>query len=152
MGVPSPPHSHTASDHLIVRTELSRFEGSYKPSEFLGHVGTETCHCSETLSYAHCTMPNILSLEFPPTSTKPSSGFAVSPQLVHLTKFILEIVDSNGSVTLCQSVTNNHIFTLEERPSYVVCKSASHQRARNLHLKALSTRDKRGRMDETFAQ
>ena len=38
--------------HLQFGTELSRFEGSYKPSEFLWHGGTETCHWSVTLSYS----------------------------------------------------------------------------------------------------
>ena len=32
-------------------TKLSRFEGSYQPSEFWWYGGTETCHWSESLSY-----------------------------------------------------------------------------------------------------
>ena len=50
-----PPPCHTwlesYGSHLQFGTELSRFEGSYKPSEFLGHVGIERRHWSETLSY-----------------------------------------------------------------------------------------------------
>ena len=38
----------------------SRFKGSYQPSEFLWHNGTETCHWSETLSYVLVPVATIL--------------------------------------------------------------------------------------------
>ena len=51
----STPPCHTCLEsygsHGQFGTNLSRFEGSYRPSEFWWHGGTEPCHWSESLSY-----------------------------------------------------------------------------------------------------